>query len=54
MKKNFFPVRKKQRVNNCFESLILSDFAKVACRLKSKKKEKEKKFLKLNTTFSIQ
>ena len=50
----FFPTKRKKGVNNCFKSIILSVFTTVASRLKSKKKEKEKLILKLNTTFSIQ
>ena len=53
-KKNFFPIKKKQGVNNCFKPLILSVFTNVASRLKSEQKEKGKEILKLNTTFSIQ
>ena len=49
----FFPVKRKQGVNNCFKPLIsfallLLSFA--ASRLKSEQKEKEKEILKLNTT----
>ena len=51
--KFFFPVKRKQGVNNCFKSvisfaLLLLSFA--ASRLKSEQKEKEKEILKLNTT----
>ena len=47
-KKNFFPIKRKQGVKNCFKPLISSVFTSVASRLKSEQKEKEK-FLKLNT-----
>ena len=46
----FFPLKRKQGVNNCFEPVILPVFATVASRLKSEQKEKENKILKLNTT----
>ena len=38
----FFPLKRKQGVNNCFEPVILPVFATVASRLKSEQKEKEK------------
>ena len=44
----FFPVKRKQGLNNGFRSLILSVFTTVASRLKSGQKEKERN-LKLNT-----
>ena len=46
----FFPIKRKQGVNNCFKPLILFVFTTVASRLKSEQKEKEKQILKLNTT----
>ena len=48
--KIFFPINRKQGVNNCFKPLISSVFTTVASRLKSEHKEKEKLILKLNTT----
>ena len=50
LEKKFFPVKRKQGVNNCFKPLILSVFTTVASRLKSEQKEKEKQILKLNKT----
>ena len=41
-KNNFFAIKRKQGVKNCFKSLILSVFTSVASRLKSEQKEKEK------------
>ena len=41
-KKNFFPIKRKQGVNNYFEPLISSVFNTVASRLKSEQKEKQK------------
>ena len=38
----FFPIKRKQGVNNCFKPLISSVFTTVASRLKSEQKEKEK------------
>ena len=38
----FFPIKRKQGVNNCFKPLILSVFTTVASRLKSEQKEKKK------------
>ena len=38
----YFPIKRKQGVNNCFKPLILSAFTTVASRLKSKQKENEK------------
>ena len=38
----FFPIKRKQGVNNCFKPLILFVFTTVASRLKSEQKEKEK------------
>ena len=40
--KNFFPIKRKQGVNNCFKPLISSVFATVASKLISEQKEKEK------------
>ena len=40
--KKFFPIKRKQRVNNCFKPLILSAFTTVASRLTSEWKDKEK------------
>ena len=40
----FFPVKRKQGLNNGFRSLILSVFTTVASRLKSGQKEKETNF----------
>ena len=54
LEKKFFPIKRKQGVNNCFKPLILPVFTTVASRLKLKQQEKEKYILKLNTTFSIQ
>ena len=48
--KKIFPVKRKQGVDKCFKPLISSVLTTVASRLKSKQKEKEKSFLKLNTT----
>ena len=53
-KKNFFPIKRKQGINNCFKPAISSVFVTVASRIKSEQEEKEKEILKLNTTFSIQ
>ena len=39
----FFPIKRKQGVNNCFKPLISSVFITVASRLKSEQTEKEKK-----------
>ena len=47
---NFFPIKRKQGVKNCFKLLISSVFTTAASRLKSEQKEKEKYILKLNTT----
>ena len=41
-KKNFFPIKRKQELNNCFKPLILSTFTTAESRLKSDQKEKEK------------
>ena len=41
-KKFFFPIKRKQGVNNSFKSLISSDFTPVGPRLKSEQKGKEK------------
>ena len=49
LEKLFFPIKRKQRVNNCFKPLILSVFTTVAFRLKLEQKETEKYILKLNT-----
>ena len=38
----FFPIKRKQGVNNCFKPLILSVFTTVASRLISEQKGKEK------------
>ena len=38
----FFPIKRKQGVNNCFKPLISSVFTTAASRLKSEQKEKEK------------
>ena len=51
MEKFFFPVKRKQGVENCFKPLTSSAFTTVASRLKSEQKEKEKQILKLNTTW---
>ena len=51
MEKFFFPVKRKQGVENCFKPLPSSAFTTVASRLKSEQKEKEKQILKLNTTW---
>ena len=37
--KNFFPINRKQGVNNCFKPLISSVFTTVASRLKSEQKK---------------
>ena len=37
-----FPIKRKQRVNNCFKPLISSVFTTAASRSKSEQKEKEK------------
>ena len=50
LEKKFFPVKRKQGVNNCFKPLILSIFTTADFRLKSEQKEKEKQILKLNKT----
>ena len=54
LEKHFFPISRKQGVNNCFKPLIMSVFTTAAFRLKSEQKEKEKQILKLDITFSIQ
>ena len=41
-KKNIFPIKRKQGVNNYFKPLISSVFTTVASRLKSEQNEKEK------------
>ena len=48
-KKTFFPIKKKQGVNNWFKPLISSVFTTVASTLKLEQKEKEKEILKLNS-----
>ena len=50
LEKKFFPVKRKQGVNICFKTLILSIFTTADFRLKSEQKEKEKQILKLNKT----
>ena len=50
LEKNFFPIKGKQGVNNCFKPLISSIFTTVASRLISEQKGKEKQILKLDTT----
>ena len=42
LEKNFFPIKGKQGVNNCFKPLISTVFTTVASRLKSEQKEKGK------------
>ena len=49
LENKFFPIKRKQRVNNCFKPLILSVFTTADFRLKSEQK-KEKQILKLNKT----
>ena len=39
---DFFPIKRKQGVNDCFKSQISSVFTTAASRLKSEQKEKEK------------
>ena len=41
LEKKFFPIKRKQGIQNCFKPLILSVFTTVASRLKSEQKEKE-------------
>ena len=52
--KVFFPIKRKQGINNCSKHIISSVFTTVASRLKSEQKEKEKEILKLNATFTNQ
>ena len=42
LKKQIFPIKGKQGVNNCFKPLISTVFTTVASRLKSEQKEKGK------------
>ena len=42
LEKNYFLIKRKQGVNNCFRPLISSVFTTVASRLKSEQKGKEK------------
>ena len=39
----FFPIKRKQGVNNCFKSLISSVFSTVASKLKSEQSEQKEK-----------
>ena len=48
LEKIFFPIKRKQGVNNCFKPLISPVFTTVVSRLKSEQKEKEKQILKAN------
>ena len=50
LEKNFFPIKRKQGVNNCFKPLISPAFTTVVSRLKSEQKEKEKQILKIYKT----
>ena len=39
--KIFFPIKRKQGVNNCFKPLIVSVFTTVASKLKSEQKKRK-------------
>ena len=45
LEKNFFPIKGKQGVNNCFKPLISSVFTTVASRLISEQEGKENQIL---------